>query len=448
MDIRQTVIWEELESIFEGGSKGVHFRYSCEIDIDGELIVPLRLNSINVIRQYSKQFSDYIFLDILLPAGTYSKKLFPKRDNFLVTIFKEPIGEFSEDVDLSKEITTRTYKGSLIDAKSDTIQGKTQISNDEELLNNEVQNDYVIQLIDLAAEELKMRSVSTIVRDMKPDDVIKGLLTLNAGQLELDDNASVKGVDIVDADNKTVRSHYILPDGEVRVTSIPDYIQENCGGVYNTAMGHYLQNGIWYVYPQYNTERFDKTDRTLTVFNIPDRALPSVERTFKYEENKLIVVSTGKTYQVDESEKEQLSLGNGVRYARGIQFVEGFAAVKDHKVNVSADDNMVEYVVEDRKSGLNNVKMSDNRITSNHPNEMSKLSSRLGQIVATSWENSNPDLVYPGMPCKYVYINDDVIDEIYGVVLGIEYDVRLEGNGIGNPRHTCNSTIYLFLNRG
>lgn len=446
MDIKNTPIWEEIETIFASGSNDVHFRYSCEIDVGGEIIIPMKLEHLKVIRRYSDQFSDYMYLDLLIPSGTYSNKLFPNRDNIKITVFKEPLAEVNAEHDLETDILTRTYRASLINAKSDRIEGSTPITNDEERQNNESQDTYTFQLIDLAAEQFEMSYCGRNYPDMLPHEVIEGLITLNGSYLKLDDSSTLKGADVIVGDNTTVRANNIIPSG-TKVSSIPDYVQEHCGGVYNTGMGQYIQNGIWYVYPQFNTERFEKTSKTVTFFNIPERTLPDVERTYKFEDGKLVIVVTGRTVQVDNSERKQLTDGGGVHYARGGAFVDSFVAVADKKAMVSAKDNMVEYVIEDRVTKVNNVPMSSERITSNHPNEMSKLAEGLGQMLMVTWQHADPDLIYPGMPCKYVYISDDVIEEIYGVVLGLEFDVALQGNGLSNTRHTTTSNVYLFVER-
>lgn len=448
MDIKETAIWEEIESVFNSGSNNVHFKYTCELHAGIETIVPLKLEGLKVIRRYSDQFSDYIFLDVLLPKGTYDAKIFPNRDNLTVTLFKEPTGEITEETDLDKEILTRTYRGSLINAKSDRITGSNPIANDEETLNNVSQTTYTIQLIDLAAEQFEMTSIDGNYPDMKPHEVIEGLLTLSGSHLELDSSSTLLGVDVVVGDNTSIRNNNLIEVG-TKVSNLADYVQRNCGGVYNTAMGQYIQNGIWYIYPQYNTRRFDKVSKTATIINIPERTLPDVERTFKYEDGKLVIISTGRTVQVDNSEKEQLTHGGGTRYARGGAFVDSFVVMSDDKSKamVSAKDNMVEYVVEARKNQVNNVPVSPRKITSNHQYEMSMLSSRLGQILMITWHNSDPDLIYPGMPIKYLYVSDDVIEEIYGVVVGIEYSIILQGNGISNPRYSCVSSIFLFVER-
>lgn len=446
MNIRNSVIWDEVEKVFSSGSKDVHFKYTCEILADGEKIEPLKLDYIKVIRQYSEQFSDYIYIDLLLGAGTFASKIYPHRSDLKITLFKEPLHEIAESNPELKPIWSRTYTASLLNTKSDKLEGKSNKSSNPDELDDEVQKNYTFQLIDMAAEILEMTTICTIVRDDTTSNAIDGLLTYECSNLNLDKNSTILGIDIIEGDNTEVRDHIIIPDGTI-VSSLPDYIQNNCGGVYSTGMGQYIQNGYWYIFPQYNIGRFSETTKTLTMFNIPEKELPSVERTYRLDKDKLIVLLTGQTIQVDNTEKLQLTDGNGVKYLRAGSPIERFVKVDGDEVSIDRDDNIVEYIVENRKSKLNNVRFSSNRVTSNHQNEMSKLSTRLGQVLVVNWQQSNPDLIYPGMPCKYIYADGSNISELYGTVLGLEFDVTLQGNGINSVRHDCNASLYIFVER-
>lgn len=446
-DIKTSTIWEEVSKIISAGDTGVHFTYRCELGIGEETIVPIKLISIEVKRRYSEQIGDYVFLEVLLPESVFNNQLYPNKDNFIVTLFKEPIGEVATDSDYDREIQSKVYRGSVIDGKNSKLESDNPIVHDSDSLDRLSQKTYTIQLIDQAIEQIQMTYSSGLFVDMATDEFLRGILTYHASLLDVDDSVAIQGVDVVSGTDLEPREHIIIPDQNILASKVADYVQEHCGGVYSTGLSQYIQNNIWYVYPKYNLNRFDEVDKTLTVITVPSTKLAGSERTFSYQDNKLTVISTGKVTQHDDTERKQLTDGVGIRYLRGGTVVDNYVAMKGHDGMISSEDNMVDYTTVNRTSNLKQIPMSPKRITSNHLFEMSRLAKNLGQTLIVEWENSNPELVYPGMPVKYVYLDGETINEIQGVVLGLDYDVVLQGTKITDTRYTCFTKLYLFMEK-
>jgi hypothetical protein len=444
MDISQNALWEEVSRLTSDGAKPVHFRWGCQFILDNETFEPTKLVNVKVTRQYHTQFTDEIVLTVIMPQGQFNHRLYPNKDNFLVSLYKEPIGEVADSDDYDQEISTRTYRGMLLQKESSIVEGGDEAGVDEETLNTAGVDRYHIQLVDLAAEQLRMKTVGGIYRDMRTDDVVRGVLSWLSSDLGLDEEASVKGVDVVSGNNDRVRDHVIVPQG-VRAMAFPDYIQEFAGGIYSAGLGYYLQNGVWFVYPQYNLKRFTNEPKNLTVFNIPRRRLPGIERTFLTDADRVTILSTGQTTQTDESEVQQLSLGNGTRYLDANRTIDLWREVNQNVATVSRQENMRELTLRSRKVGLNYAPMSPRRITANPYFEASQIAPRMGTVIQTVWENADPDLIYPGMPVRYVYMEQEVLNDIYGIVLGADYATELQGRSITSTRYRCNVVLTLFV---
>lgn len=444
MDISQNALWEEVTRLTADGAKPVHFRWGCQFILENESFEPTKLINVKVTRQYHRQYADEIVLSVLMPRGQYTHRLYPNKDDFLVSLYKEPIGEIANQDDFDQDIVTRTYRGVLIERESSIVEGGDESIVDEETLDTSGVERYHIQLIDLAAEQLRMKTVGGIYRDMRTDEVVRGVFSWLSSDLGLDDTASVKGVDVVAGNNEQVRDHVIVPQG-TKAMKFPDYVQEHCGGIYSAGLGYYLQNGIWYVYPQYNLRRFGSEPRNLTVFNVPRRRLPGIERTYLSDQDRITVLSTGQTVQTDESDQMQLNLGNGTRFLDANRTIGRWRDVDQNVATASRQQNMRELVVRSRKVGLNYAPMSERRITANPYFEASQISPRLGTVIQTVWENADPDLIYPGMPVRYVYMEKDVLNDIYGIVLAADYFTELQGRSITDTRYRCNVMLTLFV---
>ena len=444
MDITNTVLWEEIQQARDTGENPVHFNYRIEIDTGEQLIHPRKLLSLDVTRQYNSRFADEIIATILMGEGSFSNLLYPHRDEFDVTLIKEPLTESKSSDNFARESRSRRYRGSLVENRSNKITGEHAQSSYTEDADRAGDNEYHIQLIDLAAEQLRLKNVGGVYRNMRAHEVIQGVLSMTSADLDLDRDSAILGVDVIEGDNQQQREHTIIPHG-TRSVDVAPYIQQQVAGVYRTGMGYYLQNGIWYIYPQFNTRRFDKTDRNLTVVNIPPNRMPSIERTYFTDGDRVILIATGETTHIDDSEAMQLNLGNAVRFVKAENVIEDFHEVDGNTATAERAHNIEELVVRQRRVGLNVAHFSPDRILANEFQQLSDIARRIGSFIRTQWEESNPDLIYPGMPVRYVYQEGEILEEIFGIVMGVDHYVYDTRQGAVTGRYRCDAILTLFL---
>lgn len=447
MDIRETPIWQEVGLILASDPSKAHHSWKCELVVDGEIITPQQLISVETLRQYSNSFCDSTVITLKLLRGTYIHRLLPYKDNFKVVLYREPITEVDGKTQYDEDVRVRTYRGVVSNAKNEQVEDEIGGTHSEEEANRLGFVDVDIQLIDLAIEQLRMQSVAGIYREMTTTEVVQGVLTKVSGELGLSSDEGVKGVDMVPGMNDAVRDHIVIPNG-IKVTDFPTYVQKKAGGIYGSGIGYYFQDGIWYVYPEYNVKRFDQTPKTLNVFNVPKNKLPGIERTYAMDGDRLLVLATGETKHFDETEAHQLNYGNGVRFANADRILNGFHEVASNKVNIARPDNVEEFYVKSRRSGLNQAPLSDRRITANPYHELSELSRRIGSVVQVDWQHADVDLVYPGMPVRYVFTEDGLVREVYGVVVGCDHLVGIQGSGMLASKYSCEAILHLYLEMG
>lgn len=446
MDLQNTPLWDEVERVLAADPSEGHARWRCELLVDEETIVPQQLISIETVRQYVSAFADQTVIAIKMLRGKYYHRLLPFKDDFKVRLYKEPVTEVQSAEDFDREVLVRTYRGVLVNAKSEKLKGEVQVIADEEDADQTGFEEVSIQLVDLALEQLQMKSIGGIYREMTPTDVVRGTLTKACGELGLPEDESVKGIDMVDGMNTTVRNHIVVPNG-TRVVDFPKYVQENVG-IYGSGIGYYLQNGIWFVYPEFNVRRFDATPKTLTVFNIPENRLPGYERTYLKDGDRVLILATGKTDHVDPTDSNQLVQGNGVRFSNADKLLEDYRTIQSNRVTFDRSKNVEEFHIKPRRAGLNQAPLSPRRITANPYHELSELSKRVGSVIQFQWQHADVDLIYPGMPVRYVYLEDDTINEVFGVVLGADHLVSVQGRGMVNDNYVCEAVVRLFLETG
>ena len=446
MAVENTALQIEIEKVLDSGPKDVNHYWSCEIHTPKETLLPERLISVDFIRNYDETYGDNNRLEVLMPRGAFFHRIIPHKNNLTVTVKRTPIGENSDSEVTDNAEQVRRFRAILLRDDNPLLEANLNQVSSETSVDHTDLDRVEFQLIDLALEQLRLKTTGGIVRKAVPANALRALLSQLSFNLQLPKNAEVKGVDLVDPDNTDVRDHVIIPQG-TKVTTLPMWIQVHCGGVYSKHMGYYLQNGIWYIYPQFAFNRFSETNRSLTVVSVPRDRYPDVERTHLKDGDKLIVLSTQGVRFHDDSEDLQLSLGNGVRYADADYSLESLVEVTDNKALMRKADRAAEFLLQNRPDGQNTAFFSEERITQNHFEQSSKLSRRAGTHVEVMWDNSNPDYVYPGMPVRYLYQAEDEVGVLEGTLLRAHTYVSLSGIGVGNTRHLSKTVLVLFVEK-
>ena len=95
----------------------------------------------------------------------------------------------------------------------------------------------------------------------------------------------------------------------------------------------------------------------------------------------------------------------------------------------------------------NNVQNSVDSIHSNPFVEDSKLSRREGNFYTFLWKNSTDEEFYPGMPVKILYIKDDELKEIRGVLLKAHHAIMMQGVGMTAQTYRQQTVFYIYVDK-
>jgi len=449
MELKDSPLWQEIKSIaFDQKGLPSVYSWKAEFLANKKKIVPFKVVSIEFFRDFRGAYGDEIILECMIPAGDFVYDIYPYRQDLLVSLKKEGRERSSDVATASPDIEAQELRATLMDDYSVTVEGLLNVAHSKQALNTVDILTVKFQLIDKALEQVRLHTVGGLFRDVKVSDVLNYILTSVSTELELDETNVIKGVEMVESPNQDTYKQIIVPHG-TRFPDLPPFLHKKVGGLYPTGMGLYLYRQHWYVYPLYDLTRFDQTTKTLTLINVPTNQLPGVERTFRTTANQVIALVTGDVKHKDRTEAAMLNQGNGVRYLDARRVIDGFADTSkgENKAVVMRAENNNEFVTDERATGLNNVQFSKSGVTANKFAEMSKLASRAGAELQCLWENSEIGLIYPGMPVKYMYIKDDTIHELKGVVLGAQDYVQTYGKGITESRHRTDTALHLFVSR-
>ena len=177
---------------------------------------------------------------------------------------------------------------------------------------------------------------------------------------------------------------------------------------------------------------------------IDNNVTPTTDNSFSVEEKHVKLVATGNIQHLDNTEAYLQNLGNGVRYQDANKLMDTYASTEAGITSISRASNLREYIVEEREDMLNYVPYSNDKITSNHYTQLSELNVRRGAVVNLMWENSDPDVLRPGMPAKLLYSAKDEVRSVVGILVSCAHAYAKETEAFTDQRLRCNSTLTLW----
>lgn len=446
MELEETPMYNEIQTIMNGGPKPISYYWKAEIhatDITREI---MKVISIDNVCNYEANIGDELVIETIIPFGVYVKVIYPNRAKLEVTLYKNPLAEIGDQEKLDEFKETERFKAVPIIDGLPVFEGTDVDAFDEFTLNLQTPLTISFQLFNRSLETLRTVTVGGIFRKVTNEEVIKAVLTKESLKIKIGGKDAILGMDIVETDNKSIRDHTIIPQG-VKLTALSTYIQEKCNGVYNFGIGTYLQRKIWYVYPLYNTTRFNIAEQKLIIYKVKRNRLNGVERTYRVDGKTAYVLATSDSKFEDDANTNFMNEGNGVRLASASLLMNSPNTSSNNKTIIKRDKLNNELIYGKKEDGLNSIYVSPDTIGDNIYLEKTRISARDGAIVSFTWDNADPRVLIPGMVVKILYMDEDVMQELNGVLLNTQVFVQLNGQGLSVSRHITTCNLSVFVNK-
>ena len=447
MEIENTPLYTEIREIIDAGVKPVHYSYQAVFYPagDGGAYTSMQVLELDNVRNFRSSTAAVAMLKVIMAAGTYAYRIYPYKDNIEVSISKgsmQEIGLINSDNIPSEH---QRFKAILVDRGSPNLARNGSAQYSEEAMNRSDVVELVFQLVPEIVLKASKTEIGEIVRQTTPGDAVRTLLTLGIKSLSVSGGNTIKGIDMVEPNNRSVQEHIILPQGDVRLVDVPGYVQERCAGLYSAGLGSFIQDDFWYIYPLFDTSRFDSAKHSVLIIVVPENRFPQIERTYRLDGDNLVILCTGTIAMKDISSVNQLNEGNGVRFADANQWFGGSTVTVDNKTFMSRGDLNTEMIAQTRSDGLSYSPVSESRITANKFREFSKLAAQQGGVVQVSWQNSKPSLIKPGSMARMHYFEGGRIKQLDGVIHGAHDYTHLQGQGLTSKRYMTNTALSLFV---
>jgi len=444
MLLDDSVIYDRVVKTFRG-TRPVFWNFNAEILI-GDKVVPAG-DVLELIRSGSwagQAMEDNIVITTTFPLSTFRTLIEPNRNNLRLRLTKTLLGD-QERIIESSVSRSKTFKAhlSVTTSPSITMASDSDSGTTREDINSNVRIDF--QLTELGLDEFASFELAGVFRGdripLNMNTILQGLFSQPLKSL----GGKSLSVEMFNASNDTDYRTVVIPNG-IKLPDLPEYLQ-NKYGVYSSGISRYFRNGCWYIFPTRDYTRFAKEKKTLTILGLPAKDISSSEASYVEEGDNLFVVAMDGINHSDSSEVFLQNIGNGYRYTKASHLIDLFFKQDKGVPVITAGRNRVSKAVEKRPDGLNNF-IIDKTLQTDNPYRLSSIVTEgLASTISVLWENSNTNLLYPGMPVKILYMVAGTLRSIYGTLLGEHSVTKKAQNSPTDIRYVTNTKLLIHARR-
>lgn len=455
MVINGTPLEKEIKKIFETKDvfKRSYFYATIHTEVDD--IPVFKLISFDLVRDPEENYTDYVRAEILLPLGVLSRKVYPFKQNLEFSLIKRAVGDpkaGSEESKIINEEQKVLYRFKMMydERTAPMIRGSDAERMDQFSMDNSAQVKLSIQLFDRNAEPLRIKTIGGVFQNFFMEDFLRSAISQVTNKIKVDGKPIL---DVVDLDtrrlNKDKIADIVIPHG-THVYDLPGILQNKGPGMYSSGCSNYFCNykgkSTWFIYPTYHTQRF-KDDLYKIIFYILPNGMNLLEKTYRIEGRTIYAVVTGGSLYSEDGETGYMARGVGVRMSDARSFMKKPIIMTEEGPVAKRNRLNHEVGQKDRADNLNYGPVTQQRITLNPLKEFSEVMKRKGASFGLTWENSEFTHLYPGMPCKVVYLEEEEIKETYGVILRSHTHIRMMGDSVTSQNHAVNTMVQVFTEK-
>jgi len=449
MSVLNSATYEEMLELVKRPSYPVRWKYSCVVITDGVRNDVINLNIYQVKNDFVNEYYGYHFLTVTVDAVVHRRML-----NNLTSLQVELTQTQDETASVPQtgKVKSQLFNAKLTDPTNPELmsiqKGGSRDDQQSQLLGHA---EITLQLIEPFMSDYRVMEIGGVVRDETVQDVLtvllgRGLPKVASADLLSDPSyMGLRGVHVVKPDNTIVHKQLILETG-TRLIDLPRLLQDTVG-VYTSGLGWHVHRGRCYVFPKLRYDLFQEDTRTLTILNVPEAEIPTMEKTFLVRSGQLFVFSTGETGHADLSEEAIANVGNGLRFIKSTDLVNGYHVNTENKTSFTRTDYVREYLIDERAQGDNNVKSAKPFFTDNPFNELSEMTEGLGSRLRVNWDHAEPNLLYPGMQVRYMYVHNDEVIQMYGSLIGLHTFAAPTTDRVLDNQYTTSCSLTIHVKR-
>ena len=447
--LEDTAIWRTIEDIIYSDYKPARRIITGELHTEKTDFPIVKITHLDTVRDYINNIGDIIHVEFKMSLGDYMDVLYPYRHNLEFSLKVKVLSDGDTPSKVKPGIDK--FKAVFLPEANHNVGASETKLHDPDSMNMVDFIDVKLQLLNRSLEPLRIKTVMGIFKNASYRKLMYNIVGGESIKVLVDGKPAIDAIDIVEPDNKIPPSQVVFPSS-MPIVSIPTYLQEQVMGVYNAGIGTYLQvlksKRIWYIYPLYNTGRFEKDSVDKIIFYVvPEKKLQLAERTYHVDGKVTNVIVASDREYIDSAETTFMNKGVGFKLGDAQQFMTKPVKIVDEPKgpkSIKTDLNYQVMTVK-RKDDLHYVPMSTERISGNPFVEYTNVIVRKGAVITITWQNSNYNAIYPGMPCRYIYMANNKPMQIDGIIIHVHAIETLHGKGIIDSEHKSSCIVTMFV---
>ncbi len=451
--LENTSLWKDVSTIVNSPANNTFFDYTATIHTALEDYKAITLLSVDIVRDYHNNIGDQISAIFVISFGDYVKRFYPFKNNLELTIAYIPKSSNISKTPNTNKLTKQRYKMVFLPNENPHIDVTDFSMMDKLTLDHMEPVNVRVQLLDRSLEPLRIKMTSGIYLNVKPETLLRTVLGNEANNILVDGKPSIDSIDIYPPDNTDIRKHVVIPNN-THVLSMPTFMQEKMMGVYSAGIGNYLQTynskKTLFVYPLYNTQRFKTTQNTSKIifYFMPKFRYKGIDNTYTQDGNIIKVVCSSDKHYMDDGETGYMDKGVGFIQADARSFMGKPVILDSNNVPQGSPAQISTYVANtSRDDGLNYAPNSQHAISANPFLGYSEVTRRNVSKIDLMWDHSDSSLIYPGMPCQFVFLENGNLATINGVVIYTHTIIAKTTKGLVNNLHVRNTFVSILAER-
>lgn len=450
-NIKTTSLWKDVDKIINANTTVVFNQFHAVIHNEKYNINVIKIGNLDVVRDYIHNIGDHVHIEFVLAAGDFYKFFFPYKDNCYMTITQKPRNLNNQVIKNVKETKLR-YKILYLEKNNvpvNFMETSERMNSTALDLSNFIH--VKCQLIDLNLQALRILYTGGVFKKMTYEDILYTTVGADSLKVKVNGKPAIEAIDIVKPDNQAIQPLTVIPDGTPIIT-LPTYLHESRKGIYSNGLGMYLQNynnkKTWFIYPLFNTALYDTREYKAIFYVVPPQHFPWIERTYIIDNKVIKVVCTADKHYVSDGKTRVVNKGNAFRMSAAKSYMLKPVIMKT--TGPVATRSRMNYEVSngDMNDGLNYGPMSLDEISDNPFSNYSKVNSRYTDMIHLVWNNSNPDLIYPGMPAKFFYLQHDKLVSIKGIIVNTQTSVQMGNSSMLTGLYYTNTALTILVDKG
>ncbi len=449
--IETSSIWKDVSKVIASKPNDVFYDYRATIHTALEDYGILSITNIDIVRDYMHNVGDHIQIVLLMSFGDYVKRLYPFVNNLELTIttMVKKVGNGKPPPNIKQR-----YKAVFLPHNNIHIDGSEYSAVSKETLDHMQPVTVTLQLLDRALEPLRIKMTAGTYINIKQESLMRSVITTECNKILVDGKPCLDAIDIYTPDNSDIQTHIILPTG-THVLSIPTYLQEKMNGVYGSGIGSYFQTyagkRTFFIYPLYNTKRYNSpnTNKNKAIFYfVPSYTYKGIDNTYMVDGSVLKVLCTSDKKYLDDGETQYMNSGSGFMQADARAFMSKPVVLDSNNVpSGNPARTMTQVVNKSRDDGLNYAPVSKHGISSNPFIQYSEIAKRNVSKIDIVWEHSDASLIYPGMPCEFVFLDNGVRTTLKGIIVNTHTSIFKANTGVVSSLMARNTLISILAER-